>query len=158
MAASPPAAPTRTSRCGRPASNADAVLDGHSGPIVDLAVSPDGKTLASASWDHTVRLWRLAGGAPRVLEGNLQNVNGVAFLCGRQGHQRGYDTTVRIWQLAGDAGVGAQAAEPAQFGRGRPDGEIVAAGASGKVFFLSPNASCAARSKPRRRRSSSSRS
>ena len=58
-------------------------------PIVDLAVSPDGKTLASASWDHTVRLWPLDGGAPRVLEGNTQNVNGVAFSPdGKQSDQR----------------------------------------------------------------------
>ena len=55
------------------------MLDGHSGPIAALAVSPDGTMLASASWDHTVRLWPLAGGAPRVLEGHTQNVNGVAF-------------------------------------------------------------------------------
>jgi hypothetical protein len=27
-----------------------------------LAISPDGTTLASASWDCTVRLWPLAGG------------------------------------------------------------------------------------------------
>ena len=47
----------------------DAVLEGHTAPIAALAVSPDGATLASASWDHTVRLWPLAGGAPRVLEG-----------------------------------------------------------------------------------------
>src|SRR6185437_13423477 len=46
------------------------VLDGHGGPIAALAVSPDGTMLASASWDHTVRLWPLAGGTPRVLEGN----------------------------------------------------------------------------------------
>ena len=57
----------------------DAVLEGHTAPIVALAVSPDGATLASASWDHTVRLWPLAGGAPRVLDGHTQNVNGVAF-------------------------------------------------------------------------------
>src|SRR5215469_3996900 len=50
----------------------DAVLDGHTAPVVALAVSPDGKTLASASWDGTVRLWRLGGGVPRVLAGHGQ--------------------------------------------------------------------------------------
>ena len=50
----------------------DTVLDGHSGPIAGLAVSGDGKWLASASWDHSVRLWPLAGGAPRVLEGHAR--------------------------------------------------------------------------------------
>src|ERR1700687_3716232 len=48
----------------------DKVLDGHSGPIAGLAVSGDGKWLASAAWDHSVRLWLLSGGAPRVLEGH----------------------------------------------------------------------------------------
>src|SRR3954454_22772997 len=41
----------------------DTVLEGHTAPIAALAVSPDGSTLASASWDYTVRLWPLAGGA-----------------------------------------------------------------------------------------------
>src|SRR5262249_43078940 len=44
------------------------VFDGHTGPVVGLAVSPDGMTLASASWDHTARLWPLAGGMPRLLQ------------------------------------------------------------------------------------------
>ncbi len=46
------------------------VLAGHDAPVVALAASPDGKWLASASWDHTVRLWPLAGGAPRVFAGH----------------------------------------------------------------------------------------
>ena len=57
----------------------DIVLEGHTAPIAALAASPDGATLASVSWDQTVRLWPLAGGTPRVLEGHSQNVNGVAF-------------------------------------------------------------------------------
>src|SRR5882724_13719177 len=46
----------------------DRVFDGHRAPIVSLAVSPDGTRLASASWDHTVRLWSLVDGTQRVLE------------------------------------------------------------------------------------------
>src|SRR5436190_53346 len=78
------------------AATAQAQLRGHGGPVRALAVSPDGQTLASASWDHTARLWPLAGGAPRVLEGHAQNVNGVAFA--RDGVVTvGYDATLRIW-------------------------------------------------------------
>jgi len=80
----------------------DAVLEGHTAPIAALALSPDVTTLASASWDHTVRLWPLAGGAPRVLDGHTQNVNGVAFA--PDGHTLvsvSYDQSVRIWPLSG---------------------------------------------------------
>jgi cytochrome c len=116
------------------------VLDGHTGPVVALAVSPDGKTLASASWDHTVRLWPLAGGAPRVLEGNAQNVNGVAFSPdGTQVISAGYDASVRIWQVTGTGVSVHSLPSPLNGLVVAPDGELVTAGASGKVFFLSPD-------------------
>src|SRR6185312_11078718 len=80
----------------------DAVFEGHTAPIVALAASPDGATLASASWDRTVRLWPLAGGAPRVLDEHTQNVNGVAFTAdGRALVSVSYDLSVRIWPLSG---------------------------------------------------------
>jgi cytochrome c len=117
----------------------DKVLDGHSGPIVGLAVSPDGTMLASASWDHTVRLWPLKTGASRVLEGHAQNVNGVTFSPdGRDVISVGYDATLRIWPLSGGPEIIRTLPTPLNTVAVAPDSEIVAAGASGKVFFLSP--------------------
>lgn len=116
----------------------DAVLEGHAAPIVALAISPDGATLASASWDHTVRLWPLAGGVPRVLEGHTQNVNGLAFAPdGGALVSVSYDQTVRIWPFTG-------AAPPTVVAMPSPlnavavgnNGEIAAGGADGNLYFL----------------------
>ena len=115
-----------------------AVLAGHTAPVVALALSPDGRTLASASWDHSARLWPLDGGAPRVLEGHGQNVNGVAFARdGRTVVTVGYDATLRIWPRDGAPAVIALPA-PLNAVVVASDGEIVAAGADGKVIMLSP--------------------
>lgn len=117
----------------------DKVLDGHRGPIAALAVSPDGTMLASASWDHTVRMWPLAGGAPRVLEGNSQNVNGVAFSPGGDELvSAGYDATLRIWRVSDGSASVHNLPSPLNTVAVAPDGEIAAAGADGKVYFLSP--------------------
>ena len=95
-------------------------------------------TLASASWDHTVRLWPLAGGMPRVIEGHAQAVNGVAFTPdGRAIVSAGYDATLRISSLAGGAPVIATLPAPLNTIAVAPDGEIVSAGADGKVYLLS---------------------
>jgi cytochrome c len=117
------------------------VLAGHSAPIVALAVSPDGAMLASAAWDNTARLWPLAGGPPRVLEGHQQNVNGAAFTPdGGAVVTASYDLTLRIWPLAGGTPITATLPSPLNAVAVAPGGEIIAAGASGKVFFLSPKA------------------
>ncbi len=114
------------------------VLKGHTAPVVALALSPDGKTLASASWDHTARLWPLDGGAPRVLDGHAQSVNGVAFARdGRVVVTAGYDATLRIWPLDGGAPAVVRLPTPLNSVAVAPDGEIVTAGADGKVYLLS---------------------
>jgi cytochrome c len=113
-------------------------LDGHTAPIVGLAVSPDGRTLASASWDRSVRLWPVSGVKPRVLQGHRDNVNGVAFLPGGKALvSAGYDLTLRIWPLGGGAPNVVTLPTPLNAVAVAPDGEIVAGGADGRVFFLS---------------------
>jgi cytochrome c len=114
------------------------VLEGHMAPVVALAVSPDGAMLASASWDHTARLWSTTGGTSRVLEGHAQNVNGVAFTPdGRALVTAGYDATLRISPLAGGAPVVTTLPTPLNTVAVAPDGEIVTAGADGKIYVLS---------------------
>ena len=122
-------------RAGAP--QPDAVLEGHTAPIVALAVSPDGAWLASAAWDNTVRLWPLAGGGPRVLEGHTQNVNGVAFTPdGKAVVSASYDLTLRIWPLDGSAPTIVTLPVPLSAVAVASDGEIVASGANGMLYFL----------------------
>src|SRR4029079_6462177 len=101
---------------------------------------PDGALLASASWDHTARLWPLskdASGAVRVLEGHKGNVNGIAFTPdGQSVVTAGYDATLRIWPVAGSEAEIVTLPTPLNCVAGAPDGEIVAAGADGKGYFL----------------------
>jgi len=117
----------------------DVVLEGHAAPIVALAISPDGATLASASWDHTLRLWPLAGGAPRVLGEHTQNVNGVTFAAdGRGVISVSYDQSVRIWRLSGSqTPTVVTMPTPLNSVAAGNDGEIAVGGADGKVYFLS---------------------
>jgi cytochrome c len=119
----------------------DEIFEGHRAPIVGLAVSPDGSTLASASWDSSIRLWPLHSGAKRVLEGHSQNVNGVAFSPnGKSLVSVGYDLTLRIWPLADGRPDVITLTSPLNAVAIAPDGEIAAGGADGKVRFLTVGA------------------
>lgn len=44
---------------------------GHTGDVTAVAVAPDGRSLASASWDGTVRFWDLATGQERLAFRNM---------------------------------------------------------------------------------------
>ncbi|HMG35214.1 MAG TPA: caspase family protein [Blastocatellia bacterium] len=56
------------------------IQSGHSDNVRAVAFSPDGRTIASASSDKTVRIWNAATGQMlRVLDGHRDNVTSIAF-------------------------------------------------------------------------------
>ena len=75
------------------------LCSGHTGPVNGVAFSPDGTLLATASADHTARIWDTTTGQARtILTGHTGPVNGVAFSPdGTLLATASIDRTARIW-------------------------------------------------------------
>jgi WD40 repeat protein len=98
----------RTVRLWRAAGRQDAaVLHGHTGPVSEVAFTPDGRRLVSVSddrghgWagDHSVGIWEVdARTGPPVLRGHTSYVYPVAYSPdGRWIASGGWDKTIRLW-------------------------------------------------------------
>jgi WD40 repeat protein len=75
-------------------------LPGHSWTVTGLAFAPDGKTLVSASWDKTLKLWQVETGAElAVLKGHSDSVCAVCISPdGQSLVSASQDKTLRVWQ------------------------------------------------------------
>jgi WD40 repeat protein len=105
-----------------------ATLKGHTKDVSGVAFYPDGKTLASASWDRTIRLWDVTTGEQR--ETLAEQFNAFRALAGsRDGSALVAEDTggeVTLWVKGSNRPVVlAGAGRPLAFS---PDGKLLAAG------------------------------
>lgn len=84
----------------RPVTRCSASMDGHTGPILCAAFSPDSSVLATGSGDSTVRLWDVLSGMPSsVLTGEHKSwILTVAWSsCGKYLLSGCKDNSVQVW-------------------------------------------------------------
>ena len=125
-----------------------AELRGHGGPVRAISVAPDGKTVATGSFDTKTIIWSLETGEARdVLLFHEGEVSAVAALPNGRFASAGADGRIAIWQI----GRG----EPAQILEGHtgpvadlelsPDGSMLASASWDTTVRLWPLAGGLAR-------------
>jgi WD40 repeat protein len=76
-------------------------LEGHTGRVSALAITPDGGRAISGSWDKTLRVWDLNSGRTlRTLKGHTHRVTAVTITPdGRRAVSGSGNETLRVWDL-----------------------------------------------------------
>ncbi|OCQ96040.1 hypothetical protein BCD64_11825 [Nostoc sp. MBR 210] len=115
-------------------------LEGHSSIVGSVSISPNGKTLASGSWDNTIKLWNLETGKEiRTLTGHSNPVQSVSFSPNGKALASGsWDNTIKLWNL--ETGKEIRTfnghSNTVQSVSISPDGKTLASGSSDKTIKL----------------------
>jgi WD40 repeat protein len=90
---------------GKSCKGASSNSNGHTEKVLSIAFSPDGKKLASASCDTTIKLWRLDGKLLQTFQGHSDRVNSVVFNPNKDSSiaiaSGSLDNNVILWDLNG---------------------------------------------------------
>lgn len=110
-------------------------------PVLCLAISPDGQSLAAGCEDGTIGLWNIQAGEPiHTLEGHRRRVSSVAFSPdGKTLASGSEDTSICLWGIRdGQLLYRAQECnEPVESVTFSPDGLLLAFGGWNEAVFLS---------------------
>ena len=114
----------------------------HEASVSSVVFSPDGNTLASASWDGTIILWDVATREPRgePLRGHDDAIFGVAFSPdGKTLASGSYDKTIILWDVASRQPIGQPLSGHSDYVLSvafSPDGNMLASGGGGSTIIL----------------------
>ncbi|MGB6297060.1 MAG: AAA-like domain-containing protein [Rivularia sp. (in: cyanobacteria)] len=115
-------------------------LEGHQDEVFSVAFSPDGKTLASGSWDNTIKLWNISSGKIiSSLDGHLAPVSSVAFSPdGKTLATGSVDKTIKLWNISSGKIISTlEGHQNIVFSVAfSPDGKTLASGSSDKTIKL----------------------
>ncbi len=115
------------------------IWQAHTERVWSLAFSPDGRMLASGSWDGLVKLWEVTSGMLVWSGRHTGNINSVAFAPdGSRLASASYDSTVKLWDVVAGRLHQTLTGHTERVHRvtWSPDGRLLASGGYEKTIWL----------------------